>query len=100
MKSRNLLLGIIVLFIGVVSLLVSIDVVNFNWHIAAKLWPLLFIFVGVLVLPVKEWVKALLLLATLFVGVLLYQYEGSRSDCQWQFSQGGKGQVETIAKQV
>ena len=37
MKSRNLLLGIIVLFIGVVSLLVSLDVVDFSWHIAAKL---------------------------------------------------------------
>ena len=100
MKSRNLLLGIIVLFIGVVSLLVSLDVVDFSWHIAAKLWPLLFVFVGVMVLPVKEWVKALLLLVTLFVGVLLYQYECPRSDCQQQFSQGGKGQVETIGKQV
>lgn len=73
MKSRNLLLGIIILFVGVVAFLVSIDVVDFSWRIAAKLWPLLFVLVGVMVLPIKDRVKALLLLATLFLGVLLYQ---------------------------
>ena len=100
MKSRNLLLGVIILFVGVVALLVSLDVVDFSWRIAAKLWPLLFVFVGVMVLPVKDWLKALLLLATLFVGVLLYQYEYSRSGFHWLFSQAGMGQIEAIVEQV
>lgn len=100
MKSRNLILGVIILFVGVVSLLVSLDVVDFSWHIAAKLWPLLFVLVGVMVLPVKEWLKALLLLATLAIGVLLYQYEDSKSNHYWWFSGGGNSPVETVVEQV
>lgn len=100
MKSRNLILGVIILFVGVVSLLVSLDVVDFSWHIVAKLWPLLFVLVGVMVLPVKEWLKALLLLATLAIGVLLYQYEDSKSNHYWWFSGGGNSPVETVVEQV
>ena len=94
MKSRNLFLGIIILFVGVVALLASLDVIDFNWFVAGKLWPLLFIIVGVLVLPVKDWLKAILLLVTLFVGVLLYQYEASKRTHHWLFSQADKAQVE------
>lgn len=100
MKSRNLILGIIILFVGVVAFLVSLDVVDFSWHIAAKLWPLLFVFIGVIVLPVKDWIKALLVLATLAIGVLLYQYEDSQSDYHWLFSQAEKSLVDTSVKQA
>ena len=94
MKSRNLFLGIILLFVGVVALLTSLDVIDFSWYVAGKLWPLLFIIAGVLILPVKDWLKAILLLATLFVGVLLYQYEASQKPHHWLFSQTAKTQVE------
>lgn len=75
MKSRNLFLGIIILFVGVVALLASLDVIDFSWHVAYKLWPLLLIFLGVVILPVKEWLRAVLLIVLLGVGVLLYQNE-------------------------
>lgn len=87
MKSRNLFLGIFLLFIGVVSLLATLDVIDFSWAIAWKLWPMLFIFVGILVLPVKDWLKAVLLLAALGVGVLLYQHEASKGFHTWPFTQ-------------
>ena len=93
MKSRNLLLGIIILFVGVVALLASLDVIDFSWWIAKKLWPMLFVFAGVLILPVKDWLKALLLLASLFIGALLYQHE-AKSTHHWLFSQANKAQVE------
>lgn len=86
MKSRNLFLGIIILFVGVISLLVALDVIDFSWTVAWRLWPMLFIFIGVAILPVKEWLKAILLLATLVVGVLLYRYEASQTVCHWLFS--------------
>ena len=86
MKSRNLVLGIIILFIGVISLLVALDVIDFSWTVAWRLWPMLFIFVGVAILPVKEWLKAILLLATLAAGILLYRYEASQTVCHWLFS--------------
>ena len=94
MKSRNLLLGVIILFIGVVALLSSLGVIDFSWWVARKLWPLLFVFGGILILPVKDWLKALLLLAALFVGVLLYQYEASDSSDEGLFSQTRNAIVE------
>ena len=87
MKSRNLFLGIILLFVGIVSLLASFDVIDFSWSIAWKLWPMLFIFVGIALLPVKEWLKALLLLAALAVGILLYQHEATKGPRHWFFTQ-------------
>ena len=51
MKSRNLFLGILILFIGVVALLASLDVIGFSWIIAWRLWPMLFIIAGIAILP-------------------------------------------------
>lgn len=93
MKSRNLFWGIIILFVGVVALLASLDVIDFSWWTARKLWPMLFVFAGVLILPVKDWLKAILLLASLFIGVLLYQHE-AKSTHHWLFSQTHQTQVE------
>lgn len=87
MKSKNLILGVVLLFVGVVSLLVSLDVIDFSWHIAWRLWPLLFIFFGIVVLPVKDWLKVLLLLIAMSIGVLLYRYEASKRLDFWLFSQ-------------
>ena len=79
MKSRNLFIGILILFIGVVSLLNSLDVIDFSWSICLRLWPILLIFIGIAILPIKEWLKALLLVVALAAGVLLYQQEAK--DC-------------------
>ena len=86
MKSRNLFLGIIILFVGVISLLVALDVIDFSWTVAWRLWPMLFIFVGVAILPVKEWLRAVLLLVALALCVLLYRQEASHSMINWLFS--------------
>ena len=86
MKSRNLFLGLVFLFIGVVALLATFDVIDFSWHIAWKLWPMLFILVGISVLPIKDWLKAVLLLVTFAVGILLYQHEASKGPHHWFFT--------------
>ena len=83
MKSRNLILGIFILFIGVVSLLASLDVIYLSWRIVWRLWPMLFIFTGVAILPIKDWLKATLLVITLAASVLLYRYEDGKSDDGW-----------------
>lgn len=94
MKSRNLFLGIIILFIGVVSLLAALDVFDFSWSIAWRLWPILFIFGGISILPVKEWLKAVLLVLTLALGVALYHHEAEERGNRWLFSQTTKSRVE------
>lgn len=75
MKSRNLFIGIIVLFIGVVALLASLDVISFSWHVALRLWPLLLILLGVTILPINEYLKSGLLVLLLGMGCLLYYHE-------------------------
>ncbi len=87
MKSRNWFIGIIFVAVGVLSLLASLDVIDFSWRIAWRLWPLLLIFVGIAVLPIKEWLKAVLMLVALAIGVLLYQYEYNNGSHHWLFSQ-------------
>ena len=86
MKNRNWLLGIILLFVGVVALLASLDVFEFRWSVVWHLWPMLLIICGIMVLPVKDWLKVILLLASLAGGVLLYRYELSQSWFQGLFS--------------
>lgn len=75
MKSRNLFTGIIVLFIGIVALLASLDVIDFSWSILFRLWPMLLILLGIAILPIKDWLKAVLLVVALAVSALLYHNE-------------------------
>ena len=85
MKNKNLFLGVILLFVGIVALLASLDIFEFKWSIVWKLWPMLLIFIGIMVLPVKDWLKAVLLLVSLAISVLLYRYELNNSHF-WLFS--------------
>ncbi len=86
MKSRNLFLGIIILFVGVIALLAALNVIDFSWIVAGKLWPMLFIIMGIAILPVKEWLRTVLLLVALALCVLLYRQEASHSMINWLFS--------------
>ena len=69
MKNKNLFLGVILLFVGIVALLASLDIFEFKWSIVWKLWPMLLIFIGIMVLPVKDWLKAVLLLVSLAIAM-------------------------------
>ena len=86
MKSRNLFLGIIILFIGVIALLASFNVFDFSWTLLWRMWPMLLILIGVMILPVKDWLKAILLVLTLCGSVLLYRYEATHSWFHWLFT--------------
>lgn len=86
MKSRNLFIGIILLFIGVIALLAALNVFDFRWTLVWRLWPMLLIFIGVMVLPVKDWLKAILLILTLCGSVIMYHYEVTHSWFHWLFS--------------
>ena len=87
MKSRNLFLGIIFLFVGVVTLLATLDVIEFSWGVAWRLWPMLLILIGIANLPLRDGIKALLLIAALTIGVLLYRHEAENDSRLWFFSQ-------------
>ena len=75
MKSRNLLLGLLILFVGVVALLSVLGVITFHWYVLWRLWPLAFIFLGVALLPINKYIKALLLVLTLAASCVFYHIE-------------------------
>lgn len=82
MKSRNLFVGVLVLFTGIVALLSVLGVFEFHWTIMWRLWPVFLIIIGIALLPFKEYVRTLMLLAALALGSWLYyaeyqHYEGN-----------------------
>lgn len=79
MKNKNLFLGIVLLCVGIISLLTTLDVFEFRWSIVLRLWPMLLVFAGIMVLPVKDGLKTVLMLVALAIGVLLYRYELNNS---------------------
>ncbi len=79
MKNRRLFWGIILLFVGVIASLASMDVFQFSWLAIRKLWPFLFIIIGVLILPLNDTIKVILLALTLGLGCLAYHFEAKKS---------------------
>lgn len=77
MKSRNLFVGILILFTGVIALLVTLHVFEFHWSILWSLWPMILIICGISMLPINEYLKAAFLLVALGIGCLLYANESS-----------------------
>ena len=75
MKSRNLFIGILILFAGVIALLSALNVFDFHWSIAWSLWPMILIICGIAMLPINEYLKSAILLVALGVGCVLYHVE-------------------------
>ena len=82
MKSKNLILGLLILFVGVIALLSALNVFVFHWSIVWRLWPMILIIFGITLLPLNDYFKGGLVLAALALGCFLYHveakhYEGS-----------------------
>ena len=78
MKSKNLFVGILVLFTGVIALLSVLGVFDFHWSILWKLWPMILIIIGISILPLNEYLKSGILLCALAAGCLLYHAESKK----------------------
>ena len=75
MKSKNLFIGVLLLFTGVIALLATLHVFEFHWSILWSLWPMILIICGIAMLPLNEYLKSGILLAALALGCLLYYGE-------------------------
>lgn len=75
MKSKNLYIGILIVFAGVIALLSALNVFDFHWSIFWRLWPMILIIMGIAFLPINDYYKALFLVLALGVGCLLYHQE-------------------------
>jgi len=57
MKYKHLFWAIILISLGVLFILNNLGVISFTWYTIWRLWPLVFIFWGIAIFPVKDSVK-------------------------------------------
>ncbi|NVN94623.1 MAG: hypothetical protein HXX18_04990 [Bacteroidetes bacterium] len=88
MKYKNIFWGIVLIAFGIMIILKNMDIVHFNWFAILQLWPLLLVIWGISLIPVKDYIKFILSLVALIVGVLLINYyQCSNSFCwNWKYS--------------
>lgn len=98
MKKGNVFWGALLLTLGVLLILRNTGLFFFSFHSLLRLWPLIFIFWGIAVLPVKGFIKAILSGVTIIIAFfILYKYpadenhwfrwhshEYNKNDDEWQ----------------
>ena len=72
-KDKGFGEGVALIVIGVLFTLMTVFDFDIDWHIMSKLWPLLLIIIGVCVMPINKWIKLVVTVALLALGVVAYQ---------------------------
>ena len=71
MKSGNIFWGILLIVLGALIFMRNFDIFFFSWGSILHLWPLLFVFWGISVFPIKSGAKLILSIATVILGFIL-----------------------------
>lgn len=90
MKYKNIFWGIVLIAIGVMFILKNLDIINFNWFMLFQLWPLILVFWGISLIPVKDYVKFILMLLSLSIGIWLVNYYKSDIFFGWHINKDDK----------
>jgi hypothetical protein len=74
MKNQNFTAGLILTILGAILLLRNFDLLDLDWEIIIKFWPLLLIYAGLATLygNRKTWLVPLAMLMITIMAVLLY----------------------------
>ncbi len=83
MKFRNLFWALILIAIGLLFLFSNFGWLDFHWVSIWRLWPLIFIFWGISILPIKDLIKFILVIA--FIG-LSFIFFNQITEPRWSFS--------------
>lgn len=71
MSFKNAFWGILLIALGALFLLKNLDIIYFSWWDIWRLWPVVLVFIGISLLPVKGGIKALLSLATIILAAVM-----------------------------
>jgi len=82
MKKGHIFWGILLLTLGVLFILRNLNIFHFNIHSLLRLWPLIFVFWGIAILPVKQGLKIILIGLTIMLGILFLTLN-PRHDDHW-----------------
>lgn len=86
MSYRKIFWGVLLVFIGALFILKNTGVIFFSWHTVWNLWPVLLILWGISVLPMKDWIKVVVSLATIIITFLAVQQFGRNDNWKWKFN--------------
>lgn len=88
MKKSGVIWGIMLILLGTVILLRSFGILYFSWWSLWKIWPLIFVFIGISILPAKGWVKSLLYTLTVAagIGLMVYLEQDNPHRSEWRGS--------------
>ena len=85
MSYRKIFWGLLLVIIGILFILKNTGVLFFSWHTMWHLWPVILILWGISLIPVKDWIKLVLSVATVLITVLAVQIYGPKDDNRWEF---------------
>ena len=71
MDYKKVFWGVIFILIGLLFVLKNLNILNFSWYQFLNLWPLLLVLWGIALLPIKGFVKLILSLAMVVLGIYL-----------------------------
>lgn len=79
MNTKNIFSGIFFITLGTLWILKSLEFITFSWFDFLRLWPVIFIFIGISMIPIKDWIKLVIqiLMLAFTIGLLFV----SDSDC-------------------
>jgi len=86
MKNKSVFWGILLISVGILWILKSLGTIDFSWCLFIKLWPLIFIWVGIKFLPIADKWKIILNTLILFCGIafLLIYSNSNCCDSKWK----------------
>jgi len=96
MKYKHLFWALILIAIGLLILFSNFGWLNFHWLSVWRLWPLILIFWGIAILPVKDTIKFILVVITIAFTFLFFnklaepEWCFSFNDEHWCWSDEGK----------
>lgn len=72
MNTKNIFSGIFFITVGSLWILKSLEFLTFSWLDFLRLWPVIFIFIGIGMIPMKDWIKLVLqiLMLAITIGLL------------------------------
>jgi hypothetical protein len=95
MSYRKIFWGVLLVLIGVLFILKNTGILFFSWHTFWNLWPLILILWGISLIPVKDWIKAVLSLATIIIAFIVVQQYGKNDNWNWHFNYHDKDSDQT-----
>jgi hypothetical protein len=72
MKYKNLFWAILLIAIGLLFMLGNFGLIHFNWYSFWRLWPLILVFWGIAILPIKDLFKFVLLIAAIAIAIIFF----------------------------